>query len=263
MHNPPFLFSSLSHLHPLVSFVGKSIPSIPSLICPCILNLARFHGSFNSVTCCLRQVYDSLQLKLREPTAILAANDNLEIFLAHSTLGCSNFHAAPILDLQFRPLANSLLISRVSDSIRWTQYSPSESIFLCQCSLVFLSPCARARIRPFQGTPYYPFLRHSRLIYIPVSFRLVLSIRSPASRAAQSLLCSFVFVPATVLVYPRRESTEERKRLLRRSHRQRATTSASSRKSFIKFLITEIIVIEIELWRMMFAWTNSKSGKQQ
>lgn len=65
MHNPPFLFSSLSHLHPLVSFVGKSIPSIPSSICPCISNLARFHGSFNSVTCCLRQVYDSLRLKLR------------------------------------------------------------------------------------------------------------------------------------------------------------------------------------------------------
>lgn len=65
MHNPPFPFSSLSHLHPLVSFVGKSIPSIPSPICPCISNLARFHGSFNFVTGCLCQVYDFLQLKLR------------------------------------------------------------------------------------------------------------------------------------------------------------------------------------------------------
>lgn len=65
MHNPPFPFSSLSHLHPLVSFVGKSILSIPSPICPCISNLARFHGSFNFVTGCLCQVYDSLQLKLR------------------------------------------------------------------------------------------------------------------------------------------------------------------------------------------------------
>lgn len=34
MHNPPFPFSSLSHLHPLVPFVGKSIPSIPSPRCP-------------------------------------------------------------------------------------------------------------------------------------------------------------------------------------------------------------------------------------
>lgn len=34
MHNPPFQFSSLSHLHPLVPFVGKSIPSIPSPRCP-------------------------------------------------------------------------------------------------------------------------------------------------------------------------------------------------------------------------------------
>lgn len=49
MHNLPFPFSSLSHLHPLVSFVGKSIPSIPSPICPCISNLARFYGSFNLV----------------------------------------------------------------------------------------------------------------------------------------------------------------------------------------------------------------------
>lgn len=64
-HNPPFPVSSLSHLHPLVSFVGKSISSIPSSICPCISNLARFHASFNFVTCCLRQVYDSLRLKLR------------------------------------------------------------------------------------------------------------------------------------------------------------------------------------------------------
>lgn len=64
MHNPPFPFSSLSHLHSLVSFVGKSIPSIPSSICPCLSNLARFHGSFNFVTC-LHQVYDYLRLKLR------------------------------------------------------------------------------------------------------------------------------------------------------------------------------------------------------
>lgn len=137
---------------------------------------------------------------------------------------------------------------------------------------MFLYLPSLARIRSFQGAPYYPFLRHSRLIYIPVSFWLVLSIRSPASRAfaAQSLLCSFVLVPATVLGDPRREVTSsrrrhygERKRLLRRSRRQRATTAASSRKSFIKFLITEIIVIEIELGRMMFAWTGSESGKQR
>lgn len=45
-HNPPFPVSSLSHLHPLVAFVGKSISSIPSSICPCISNLARFQRFF-------------------------------------------------------------------------------------------------------------------------------------------------------------------------------------------------------------------------
>lgn len=67
MHNPPLPFSSLSHLHPLVSFVGKSIPSIPSPICPCISNLTRFHGSFNFVTCRLRQVYDFLAAEAENP----------------------------------------------------------------------------------------------------------------------------------------------------------------------------------------------------
>jgi len=179
-------------------------------------------------------------------------------------LGRSNFHATPILDLQFRPPTNSLLIS--SDSIS------GRNIALLNLSLsMFLYLPSFARMRSFQGTPYYPFLCHSRFIYIPVSFWLVLSIRSPASQsfAAQSLLYFFVFVSTTILGDPWKKTTSsrwqhygEREQLLRRFHRQRAMTAASSRKSFIKFLITEIIVIEIELWRMMFAWTSSKSEKQ-
>lgn len=169
MHNPPLPFSSLSHLHPLVSFVGKSIPSIPSPICPCISNLTRFHGSFNFVTCRLRQVYDSfLAIEAENPHRNpYAANDNLEIFLGHSTLGRSNFHAAPIPDLQFRPPANRLLISRDSD------FTGGRNIALLNLPFfvnVSLSSFLLRASDPFKAPRITFFFRHSRLIYIPVSF---------------------------------------------------------------------------------------------
>lgn len=136
MHNLPFPFSSLSHLHPLVSFVGKSIPSIPSPICPCISNLAHFHGSFNFVIHLLPP--SSLRfLAARELEEYPTGNpclvdDNLEIFLAHSTLGRSNFHATPIFRSPIPPTSEHSLDFPPNSPPCWTQYSPSESIFLCQ-----------------------------------------------------------------------------------------------------------------------------------
>lgn len=46
----PRPFSSLSHLHPLVPFVGESILSIPSSIYSSAGGPAYFHGSFNFTT---------------------------------------------------------------------------------------------------------------------------------------------------------------------------------------------------------------------
>lgn len=100
--------------------------------------------------------------------------------------------------------------------------------------------------RSLQGV--YPFLRHSRLIYIPGS--LVFDWRVHLRPACfRSSLCSFASVPAAIVVRGARGGATcsrwryygERERLLRRLHpRQRATTSVPSRKPFIKFLITEI-----------------------
>lgn len=84
---------------------ASRFPQFRHPVAPCISNRPHFYGSLNFVTCHLRQVYDSSRVEAENRAAILAANDNLEIFLGHSTPGRSNFHAAPILDLQFRPPA--------------------------------------------------------------------------------------------------------------------------------------------------------------
>lgn len=149
-------------------------------------------------TCCLRQV--SLRLKLKTIT-ILAANDNLEIFLAHSTLGRSNFHATPILDLQFRPPMNSFLISSNSTGGR--------NIVLLNLSFFVLyfpsfahSILSKRTVLPFSSS-FPPHLH-------PPSPLLTSPLNSPALL----LPCNLCFVPSSSFRPPSGAILEGR-RLLR------------------------------------------------
>lgn len=67
MHNPPFPFSSLSHLHPLVSLLSASRFLQFRRPLAFAFQTSRFFTvlSILLLICCLRQVYDSSRLKLR------------------------------------------------------------------------------------------------------------------------------------------------------------------------------------------------------
>lgn len=67
MHNPPFPFSSLSHLHPLVSLLSASRFLQFRRPLAFAFQTSRVFTvlSILLLICCLRQVYDSSRLKLR------------------------------------------------------------------------------------------------------------------------------------------------------------------------------------------------------
>lgn len=259
--------SPSSHLHPSVPFVGESIPSIPSSIYLSAGELRAFSRFFQFcyMPACLPAcwVYDrglkAKRIKLGT-IAISAADNNLKIFLAHSALGCPNLYAASILDLQFRPLTNSLLIFSIPRFHRWTQYKP---FYLSLLAVLHPSSSFVYVPDPFKDrSPRYPFLCRSRLIYIPAATWLASPLNSFTCQAS-SHRRDLRFVPS---FRPSSFAILWKTRLRAASIMESESgywgnlvvkgcddNRALPRKPFIKFLITEIIVIEIEPQWMMFA----------